>query len=78
MHFIPKRYTQFVFYFFMALLMSGLMSLVITAINIGVVPHLLFAWFNAWFVGFAAALPAIVIVTPTVRKIVALLIAKCD
>jgi len=78
MHVIPKRYTQYAFYFLMALLMSGLMSLVVTTINIGVVPHLISAWFNAWVVGFLAALPAIMIVTPAVRKIVGHLVVECD
>lgn len=76
MHFIPKQYTQYVFYFFMALLMSGLMSLVVTTLNIGIVPHLIMAWFNAWLVGFLAALPAIMIVTPAVRRIVVHFIAE--
>lgn len=78
MHTIPKQYAQFVFYFFMALLMSGLMSLVVTAINIGIAPNLISAWFKAWIVGFLAALPAIMIVTPAVRKIVGHLIVESD
>lgn len=76
MHVIPKQYTQYVFYFFMALLMSGLMSLVVTTINIGVVPNLILVWFKAWIVGFLAALPAIMIVTPVVRKIVSQLVVE--
>ena len=76
MHVIPKQYAQYVFYFFMALLMSALMSLVVTIINIGFVPNLIAAWFSAWVVGFLAALPAIMIVTPAVRRIVGHLIAE--
>lgn len=78
MHVIPKQYTQYVFYFFMALLMSGLMSLVVTTINIGIVPNLISAWLSAWIVGFLAALPAIMIVTPAVRSIVGLFIVECE
>ncbi len=70
MHFIPAKYTLYIFYFFMALLMSGLMSFVVTTINIGLVAELLQAWLNAWVVGFLAALPAIMFVTPVVKKIV--------
>ena len=76
MHFIPERYALVTFYFFMALLMSGLMSLVVTTINMGWVPNLVSIWIKAWTVGFIAALPAIMVVTPMVKKIVQNLVAK--
>lgn len=78
MQMIPKQYTQFTFYFLMALSMSGLMSFVVTTINIGIVPNLISAWLDAWIVGFLAALPAIMIVTPVVRKIVSQLVVRSD
>ena len=78
MHFVPIKYAQYTFYFFMALLMSGLMALVVTTINIGLVSGLIQAWLNAWSVGFLAALPAIMIVTPAVKKIVSHLVVESD
>ena len=78
MHVVPVKYAQYTFYFLMALLMSGLMSLVVTTINIGLVTGLIQAWLNAWIVGFLAALPTIMIVTPAVKKIVNQLVVESD
>ena len=68
---IAKKYTPLVFSFFMALLMSGIMSLVISLFNLGLVDGILLRWLHAWLFAFSVALPAIILVTPLVRRLVA-------
>ena len=71
---IHPKYQSVVFAFFMALLMSCLMSLVITVHNIGLVPDLFWIWLNAWAFAFVVAFPAVMLVAPVVRKLVAKLV----
>ena len=71
---IHPKYQSVVFAFFMALLMSCLMSLVITVYNMGLVPDILWIWLNAWAFAFVVAFPAVLLVAPLVRKIVARLV----
>ncbi len=80
MHFVPKKYGQFLFYVLMAFLMSGLMTFVITLFNIGIdmsrIAPVFFAWMRSWAVAFVAALPALMIVTPVVRRLVTQLVVE--
>lgn len=71
---IHPKYQSVVFAFFMALLMSCLMSLVITVHNIGLVPNILWIWLDAWAFAFLVAFPAVMLVAPVVRKLVAKLV----
>lgn len=73
---IPQKYTPYVFSFFMALIMSGIMSLVIPAFNIGLVDRLLVVWLKSWPLAFAVAFPAVVAVSPLVRYLVSVVIAQ--
>lgn len=73
---IPAKYTHYVFSFFMALLMSCIMSFVITVFNVGLVDNLLFIWLKAWGFAFMVAFPTINVVAPIVRKLVTLVVAK--
>jgi len=73
---IPARFQHLVFAFFMAFLMSGLMSLVITAFNVGLVSNLLTLWLQAWSFAFVVAFPSVVVVSPLVKKLTTILI--CD
>jgi hypothetical protein len=52
----------------MALMMSCLMSLVVTTVNVGVVENLASIWLRAWGVAFSVAFPTIVLVAPIARK----------
>lgn len=70
----PKKFQPFVFAFFMALLMSCLMSFVITVFNIGLVDNLLTMWLQAWSFAFIVAYPAVVFVAPIVHKLTAMTI----
>lgn len=73
---ISKRYTGYVFSFFMALLMSSIMSFAISTLNLGLAPNILSIWLKAWAAAFAIALPTIILVTPLVRKLVTLVIKE--
>ncbi len=72
---IPNLYSPYVFSFFMSLLMSAVMSFCITVLNLGWVANLLWLWLNAWSAAFVIAFPTIVLMTPLVRKLVALVIS---
>jgi hypothetical protein len=71
---IPVKYHRIVFAFFMALLMSCLMSLVISIFNVGLVDNIVFIWLKAWGFGFSVAFPAIFIISPLVHKLVAVVL----
>ena len=75
---IPKRFTGQVFSFFMALLMSGIMSFVISAFNVGWVDGIALIWLRAWALAFAVAFPTIILITPVVRKLVAMVVSAHD
>lgn len=63
---IDRKYYTLLFAFFMALLMSSIMSMVITVFNVGLVPNIISIWLKAWAVAFVVALPTTVLVAPLV------------
>lgn len=71
---IDQKYQGIVFSFFMALLMSGIMSWVITVFNLGMVSDLLSLWLNAWGFAFIVAFPVIILVSPLVKLLVKLVV----
>ncbi len=73
--FDPK-YQPILMAFFMALFMSFLMSGVISAINIGIPKDFLIIWFHAWWSAFVVAFPAVMIVSPLVKRATGHLIRK--
>jgi len=75
---ISKKYTSYVFSFFMALLMSCLMSLVISIFNVGLVDDIISIWLKAWVFGFSVAFPTVIIVSPAVRKLVNLVVDNSE
>ncbi len=70
----PAKYANLLFAFLMALLMSGLMSLVISLYNLGPGPNLLWLWLHAWAFAFVVAFPSVLVVVPLVRALVARLV----
>ena len=66
---IARKFHPFVFAFFMAFLMSGLVSFVVTMLNIGFVANLLSIWLRAWGPAFIVAFPSVIVVVPIVRKL---------
>jgi hypothetical protein len=75
---IAKKYAPLVFSFFMALLMSGIMSFVISLFNLGWVDGILLRWLQSWVFAFSVALPAIILVTPLVRQLVAAVVRDSE
>lgn len=71
---IDSKYQHLVFAFFMAGLMSCLMSLVISVFNVGLVDNIIMIWLKAWSFAFVVAFPSVVIVSPVVKKLVGLVI----
>lgn len=66
---INPKYQKLVFAFFMALIMSCLMSFVITIFNIGLNNQLIHLWLKAWTFAFFVAFPAITLVAPIAHKL---------
>jgi hypothetical protein len=71
---ISRKHHKVVFSFFMALLMSGIMSFVISVFNVGMVTNIITIWLQAWSFAFIIAFPTIIIVSPVVHKLVALVL----
>lgn len=71
---ISRKYQRVVFSFFMALLMSCIMSLVISVFNVGLVSNIISIWLRAWGFAFVVAFPTILVVAPIVHKLVAMVL----
>lgn len=73
---INPKYQSVVFAFFMALLMSCIMSLVVSLLNVGFVSNILHIWLKAWGFSFFIAFPTVSVVAPVVGKLTGMLIQK--
>ncbi len=71
---IARKYHSIVFAFFMGALMSCLMSLVISVLNVGLVDNLFTIWLRAWGFAFVVAFPTIILIAPIVRLLVELVL----
>ena len=71
---LDKKYQHLVYSFFMALLMSFIMSFIISVYNMGFISNILVIWLKAWGFAFFVAFPVVLLVSPTVRKLVNLVI----
>lgn len=72
---VPKKYEGILFAFVMSLLMALLMSGVLTAVFTGVDKFFFAHWMNGFIHAWPIAFPAIFVIAPLVRRIVAALIA---
>ncbi len=73
---IDRKHQKIVFAFFMALLMSCIMSLVISIFNVGLVSNIIHVWLRAWAFAFIVAFPTITVVAPIVHKLVSLVLKE--
>lgn len=73
---ISRKHHKIVFSFFMALVMSCIMSFFISIFNVGMVTNIVDIWLNAWSFAFIIAFPAIIIVSPIVHKLVSFVLHK--
>jgi hypothetical protein len=68
---IPQRHAPKLLAFFTSFIMSCVMSMVISYINLGWVDDFLLRWMNAWLTAFLIAFPVILLVLPIARGLVA-------
>ena len=66
---MKKKYSNFLFAFFMAVIMSFFMTFIISYLNIGFREDFIFMWLKAWLAGMFIAFPASLIATPIARKL---------
>ncbi|MFY0700264.1 MAG: DUF2798 domain-containing protein [Bermanella sp.] len=71
---ISRKYHKLVFSFFMSLMMSCIMSLVISVFNVGLVDNIVAIWLKAWSFAFVVAFPTIFIISPLVHKLVSIVL----
>jgi len=73
---LPARFAPALFGF----ILSGLMSLVVSAISTfrvsGPGPNFLGLWMGAWLMAWAIAFPLVLVVAPLTRRIVERLVAR--
>lgn len=73
---IPIKYAPLLF----SLILSGLMSLLVSGITTlrvsGLTPDFLGLWISAWLTAWLVAFPAVVVVAPLARSLVARLTEK--
>tara|TARA_Y100001951_G_scaffold26950_1_gene20897 strand:- start:23517 stop:23711 length:195 start_codon:yes stop_codon:yes gene_type:complete len=62
----------------MSLIMSGVMSLFISLINVGFIDGIFCLWMKAWGMAFIVAFPCVVVVNPLVRRLVWLVVDQGD
>lgn len=67
---IPHRHAARLLAFFTSLIMSFIMSMVITFLNLGWVEHFISLWMHAWLSSFLVAFPTILLVLPIARNLV--------
>ena len=71
---ISRKYHKLVFSFFMSLMMSCIMSLVISVFNVGLVDNIVAIWLKAWSFAFVVAFPTIFIISPLMHKLVSIVL----
>jgi len=67
---LPHHYAPKLLAFFTSLIMSFIMSMVITFLNLGRVENFIERWMHAWGSAFLIAFPTILLVLPIARGIV--------
>ena len=67
---IPARYAAVLFPLVMTFFMAALVSLLLTVVNLGVPPGFLGLWLGNWALAWAFAFPAAVMAMPVARRIV--------
>lgn len=70
---LPARYAAIVSPLVLSVLMTFIVSLISTLKGVGVQPGFLSLWMTAWGLSWLVAFPTLLIVLPTVRRIVGFL-----
>jgi hypothetical protein len=71
---LPARFAPVLFGFILSGLMSAMVSGIATWRALGVDADFLSNWFGSWLTSWAVAFPAVLIVAPIARRIVARLV----
>jgi hypothetical protein len=71
---LPARYSAVLMPFLLSILMSGIVSFIATLKTVGLAGELVALWLGAWRVSWLIAFPALLLVLPIVRRIVAILV----
>jgi len=71
---IDRKHSNLVFGFFLTFMMTFLVSGISTLLAIGLEPRFLLVWFQAWMSSWVVAFPAVLVVAPLTRRIVARLV----
>jgi len=71
---IPARFAPILFGFILSGLMSAMVSGIATWRVLGLDGHFAAHWFGSWVTSWAVAFPAVLIVAPITRRIVARLV----
>lgn len=66
--FIPRRFEPIAFGFLLSSFMSLLISGVSTFLAIGLAPGFVPVWLSSWLSSWAVAFPTVLVVAPTVRR----------
>lgn len=67
---IPARYAPVLFPLVMTFFMAGVVSLLLTLVNLGVPPRFLALWLMNWGLAWLFAFPAAMLAIPVARRIV--------
>ena len=67
--FLTPRQAQFAFVPVLSLVMSGVISLVMTALHANGSKAFVAAWLSGWLLAFIVALPVALVVVPIVRTV---------
>lgn len=73
---IPARFSPILFGFILSGLMSFLVSGISTLRAVGAVPDFFGLWFAAWVPSWMVAFPAVLVVAPITRRLVAKLVRQ--
>jgi hypothetical protein len=72
---IPARYGTWLFPLVMTFFMAGVVSLLLTIVNLGLPPGFLLLWLANWVLAWTFAFPAALLAIPVARRIVGWLTA---
>ena len=72
---IPARYGPLLFPLVMTFFMAGVVSLLLTVVNLGLPPGFLLLWLANWVLAWCFAFPAALLAIPLARRIVGWLTA---
>ena len=71
---LPARFAGVVMPFVLSILMTFIVSGISTLKSVGATPDMPAAWMGAWGVSWLVAFPALLLLLPVVRRIVALVV----